>query len=207
MLGLQRRNFLLLGSKAAAAGLVAIVGRDAHAAKVSNSALKSKWIDRLNEKKISDSPLYLGRFRDPMYFLTAPISWKPNPDQVGKAQPVEAPAGFVTDLASVPPVFFSLLRPDDDYAYAAILHDYLYWTQGRPKAEADLVIKYAMEDFSVAAWKKETIYRAVVAAGQSAWDKNAALKQQGEKRILKKYPPNARVSWADWKRQPEVFAP
>lgn len=212
MIGFNRRNFLTFASQAvtafAAGGVVALHGRSASAGSTEGTkSVTEKWMGALTQKKTSDSPLYLGRFKDPVYFLTAPITWKPNHDQIGKAEPVEAPAGFVTDLASVPRVFFSLLRPDDDYAYAAIIHDYLYWTQTRPKEEADSIIKYAMEDFKVANWKRQSIYAAVVVAGRPAWDNNARLKKAGEQRILRKYPPNAGTSWSDWKRQPDVFAP
>lgn len=211
MVQFNRRNVLTFGFQAITAftaGEVTLHTGTA-IADSSGSAKSSteKWMSGLTQNKSSDSPLYFGRFKEPVYFLTAPIIWKPNPNQIGKAQPVEAPAGFVTDLASVPSVFFSLLRPDDDYAYAAIIHDYLYWTQTRRRDEADSIIKYAMEDFNVANWKKQSIYAAVVAAGQSAWDNNARKKQAGEKRILTKYPPNARTTWSDWKRQPDVFAP
>ncbi len=39
---------------------------------------------------------------------------------------IHVPAGFVTDLASVPRIFWTLLPPDGKYAKAAIIHDYLY---------------------------------------------------------------------------------
>ncbi len=86
----------------------------------------SEW---MKISKASDSPLYMGRFKDPVYFLLHPITWKPNPDQADQYKAVEVPKGFVTDLASIPQVFWNVLRPDDKYAYAAIVHDYLYWTQ------------------------------------------------------------------------------
>ncbi|ECG8634089.1 DUF1353 domain-containing protein, partial [Salmonella enterica subsp. salamae] len=39
---------------------------------------------------------------------------------------IEVPAGFVTDLATIPRIFWSLMPPDGKYAKAAIIHDYLY---------------------------------------------------------------------------------
>ena len=42
-----------------------------------------------------ETPLYMGRFKDPMYFITQPVSWAPNPGQSGYA-PVTVPVGFVT---------------------------------------------------------------------------------------------------------------
>lgn len=51
------------------------------------------------------------RFSDPIYILLNPISWRPDePDSV--IPEVVAPKGFVTDLASVPRIFWSLFRPD-----------------------------------------------------------------------------------------------
>ncbi len=152
------------------------------------------------------STVVFSRFADPMFFLYAPIGWKPNPDQVGQAAPVQVPAGFVTDLASIPRPFWTFLRPDGRYAYAAIVHDYLYWTQERPRAEADLILKFAMEDFDVGAATIATIYNAICAAGGLAWRNNAALKAKGEKRILKRWPNDPRITWEEWKRQPDVFA-
>ncbi len=35
------------------------------------------------------------------------------------------PAGFKTDFASIPKIFWSILPPDSDYTHAAVLHDYL----------------------------------------------------------------------------------
>lgn len=39
---------------------------------------------------------------------------------------ISVPAGFVTDLATIPRIFWTLLPPDGKYAKAAIIHDYLY---------------------------------------------------------------------------------
>src|ERR1700730_13306161 len=54
---------------------------------------------------ISPSPLRLGRFREPIYFLLNSITWKPNAEQAFQFEPVEVPVGFVTDLASIPQIF------------------------------------------------------------------------------------------------------
>lgn len=39
---------------------------------------------------------------------------------------IEVPAGLITDLATIPRIFWILLPPDGKYAKAAIIHDYLY---------------------------------------------------------------------------------
>ena len=86
------------------------------------------------------------------------------------------PAGFVTDLASIPRIFWSLLRPDGLYAYAAIVHDHLYWTQSTTKETADTVLKFGMEDFKVDSVTVNTIYEAVNLFGGPAWEQNKKLK-------------------------------
>jgi hypothetical protein len=158
---------------------------------------------------ISKAPgcmLNISRFREPVYFLLAPISWTPELGQEAY-RAVTVPAGFVTDFASIPTVFYSLLRPDGEYAYAAVVHDYLYWTQTRSREEADHVFKMAMEDFKIDRLKLSTIYNAVRIGGGLAWTENAKLKTQGEKRILIRFPQDPRTKWDDWKQRPGVFAP
>jgi Protein of unknown function (DUF1353) len=155
------------------------------------------------------SPLFFGKFVDHFFFLLRPIGWKPNPDQVGKYVAVSVPPGFVTDLASIPRVFWSLLPPDGNYAYAAIVHDYLYWTQERPKEEADQILKLTMQDFKINSATIFAIFEGVHLFGGWAWRNNAVLKARGEKRILKHWPiadGDTTSTWAEWKTRPGVFA-
>src|ERR1700681_1749562 len=164
----------------------------------------SEWMTPL---KVIESRLHLGRFKEPIYYLTDPILWEPNPGQENGFRSVEAPKGFVTDLASIPQILWSILRPDGEYAYAAIIHDYLYWEQTDPREYADDILKIAMEDLEVEPLKITAIYEGVRFGGQAAWDENARLKNQGEKRVLIKEPPTAAMTWAEWKKRPDVFAP
>jgi hypothetical protein len=55
------------------------------------------------------SRLHLGRFKEPIYYLTDPISWKPNPGQENGFKRVEAPKGFVSDLADIKFILNELL--------------------------------------------------------------------------------------------------
>jgi hypothetical protein len=163
-----------------------------------------EWMDSwIKGQRDPEGVLQMSKFADAMYFLVEPIGWKPNPGD--KLPSVNVPRGFVTDLASIPRPFFSLLRPDAEYAYAAIVHDYLYWTQKHPRATADLILRRGMEDFKVPTATVVTIYEAVRAGGQLAWNSNATLKKQGERRILKRFPTDPRTRWAEWKKQPNVF--
>ncbi len=172
---------------------------------------KQEWLDiavaDLNTKGEATGALRLGRFRDPMYFLMDPIDWRPSGDDDPALPHVTVPTGFVTDLASIPRVFWSLLRPDGDYVYAAIIHDFLYWTQTTSKAAADTVLKIAMRDFNVSGPVVMAIYEGVSLGGRSAWTGNAKLKARGERRILTAFPSDPKTSWAKWKAQPGVFGP
>src|SRR5947199_120869 len=76
--------------------------------------------------------------------------WKPNAGQTFK--PVGVPEGFVTDLTSIPKIVWGFnLRPEGPYAYAAVVHDFLYWTQDRSRDEADKIFLIAMGDSKVGA--------------------------------------------------------
>ncbi|EIJ6515016.1 DUF1353 domain-containing protein [Salmonella enterica] len=74
---------------------------------------------------------------------------------------ISVPAGFVTDLATVPRVFWSVMPPDGKYAKAAIIHDYLYDNALRTKKEADLIFLDGMTVLGVPKWKRTIMYWAV----------------------------------------------
>jgi hypothetical protein len=90
--------------------------------------------------------------------------------------------------------------------HAAIVHDWLYWDQQRSHEEADNILWVDMTDLTVGYITRQAIYRGVRLKGGSAWDSNARLKASGEKRLLKKYPTDPVITWAEWKRRPDVFA-
>jgi hypothetical protein len=102
-------------------------------------------------------------------------------------------------------VFWSALRPDGEYGYAAILHDFLYWEQSVPRNTADDILRFAMDDFQVNTTIVELIHKAVRLGGGAAWEDNARLKATGEKRVLKRFPEDPRVRWTDWKKRSDVF--
>lgn len=149
--------------------------------------------------------LNVSRFVERIWFLTEPIGWKPdNPDQVDY-KPITVPAGFVTDFASIPRIFWSLLPPDGKYVYPAIIHDYMYWVQDRSKSEADEILKIGMEEFDVSWIDRIAIYNAVKKFGGKAWEENARLRRGGEKRVLSKFPQDPRESWFEWKKNRDYF--
>jgi hypothetical protein len=131
--------------------------------------------------------------------------WKANPGQT--LPDVMVPEGFCTDLTSVPRLFWSFFPKTGRYAYAAIAHDYLYWTQTTTREQADSILKTAMEDSRVGTATVYTIYSMVRAGGYFSWNANTKARGAGEKRLLKILPPeNQLTSWADWKKDPANFS-
>lgn len=83
---------------------------------------------------------------------------------------VNVPAGFLTDGASVPQIFWSVIPRWGAYGQAAVVHDYLceylsITVDGMPKritrAEADDILLEAMEVLEVPEFKAKTIEAAV----------------------------------------------
>jgi Protein of unknown function (DUF1353) len=171
--------------------------------------LVKNWMDAwMSASKAAGGVLWLGRFLDPMYFLTRTITWTPNNEEQASQLPtVHIPVGFVTDLASIPPPFYSLLRPDGNYAWAAVVHDFLYWEQKISREKADSILKIAMQDLRVDDATVSVIYGAVRVFGGVAWRTNAKAKEDGEKRILKLFPQDPTIFWDEWKKREGVFEP
>lgn len=103
-----------------------------------------------------------------------------------------APAGMVTDLASIPQAVWPILPPDGSYAQAAAIHDDCYRTEGsfvwrwpaHPRAppfigltgrgpltrsECDEVLREGMFALGTPAWQRVVIYEAVRLGGAAGW--------------------------------------
>lgn len=81
------------------------------------------------------------------------------------------PTGFVTDLASIPRIFWTILPPNGEYSKAAIVHDYLYDNAINTKEYADNVFLEAMTVLGVCFWRRYLIYWAVRLFGRGQYDK------------------------------------
>lgn len=79
------------------------------------------------------------------------------------------PAGFLTDLASIPQVFQSFLSKIGPYDEPAVVHDYLYATQPCTRTLADRTLREGMQDAGVKAWQVFVIYWAVRIGGGPIW--------------------------------------
>lgn len=89
--------------------------------------------------------------------------------QEGSEEYIAVKSGFVTDFASVPRVFWSVLPPHGKYAKAAVLHDWLYTNAIESKRYADDVFNEAMGVLGVPSWKRWIMYRAVRLFGRGKY--------------------------------------
>lgn len=83
---------------------------------------------------------------------------------------IDVPAGFETDFASVPQLFWNILPPTGSYGKAAVIHDFLYRTRGiATRAQADAVFLEAMTFLNVGWWTRQIIYWGVRLGGRSSY--------------------------------------
>lgn len=84
---------------------------------------------------------------------------------------IEVPAGFTTDLASIPSVFRILIPVNGRHRLAAILHDYLY--QDHPawctRSIADRIFLEAMVVVGESRMRRWAMYAAVRSCGWMYW--------------------------------------
>lgn len=80
------------------------------------------------------------------------------------------PAGYETDFATVPKVFFSIIPPIGKHNVAAILHDYLYDHRIGTRKQADKLFLRVMLSYEVSKWQAYTMYYAVRLGGRKWWD-------------------------------------
>ena len=117
------------------------------------------------------------------------------------------PAGFVTDLASIPKEFWGppwYLTPTGQYGRAAIIHDYLYWTQKCTRGQADRLLVIAMKESGVKGFDEFAIYRGLKIGGKSGWDADEKEKASGVPRFLppgRRSPPDPNMTWPVYSKE------
>lgn len=103
--------------------------------------------------------------------LLSGFRYQPTAEVAGGA--IEVPAGFTTDFASVPQIFWNFEPPLGDAGKAAVVHDYLYSTRGLggrlSRAQADGIFREALRTLGVPAWKRTLLWAAVRLGGASGW--------------------------------------
>ena len=92
--------------------------------------------------------------------LTHPVEYE------GSNQTFMVPAGFVTDFATVPRIFFWLVPSYGAYTKAAILHDYLLTEKLVSRADADGLFRRAMRELGVPFVRRWTMWAGVRAGSR-----------------------------------------
>lgn len=116
-----------------------------------------------------------------LWGLHDPLAYRPQ----GGADTITAPAGFVTDLASIPRWAWTLLPPDGPWVKGAVIHDFLYATMGTgawkrhppaitrkepyTRAEADAILREALANRGVDWLRRNIIWAAVRLGGARGW--------------------------------------
>ena len=117
--------------------------------------------------------------------------------------PIVVPRGFVTDLASIPRPLWSWLPPDGPWAKAAVIHDFLYYTQGYgvwkchdtrlrrtySKADADWILRDAQKDRNVGIVSRNLVWLGVHIGGQNGWNNSPGIKAIADCPVAPKLPP------------------
>jgi len=116
---------------------------------------------------------------------------------------VVIPQGFVTDMASIPPVLQSIIQQNGPYQLPAIVHDYLYWRQECTREQSDRILLLGMTEHEVSRAHRTAIYDAVRAAGQFAWAANARERAQNLLRVIPANRLNTRSAtyWPEYRAQ------
>jgi hypothetical protein len=134
-----------------------------------------------------------------LWALTQDLVYWPSNGNV----PIIVPRGFVTDLASIPRPLWSWLPPDGPWAKAAVIHDFLYYTQGQgvwkchdttlqrsySKDEADWILRDAQADRHVGVVSRNIVWLGVHLGGQAGWDASPGIKNITACKSEPKLPP------------------
>lgn len=118
----------------------------------------SKFLTKLCMENADDTD-------DGQWILTAPLIYRSDVAM----ETFIVPAGFQTDLASVPrlPIVYELTGDTSDEA--AVVHDFLYSTHKVERKMADAVLREASAVTGVPAWRRWMMWAGVRCFGWSHW--------------------------------------
>ncbi len=98
----------------------------------------------------------------------------------GQGFRIVVPAGFHTDLASAPRLFWSIFPPAGPWSPAAILHDYLDGCYGVSRFLADAVLREAMAQLGVPLWRRVLAYYCVRLFGRGHYAPGTSRTEEGD---------------------------
>lgn len=82
------------------------------------------------------------------------------------------PIGFKTDFASIPRIVWPIVSPFDEYAKAAVLHDWMYYKGMYSRKKSDEIFNEAMKVLDTPEWKRLLVYFFVRLCSWWTWKKH-----------------------------------
>lgn len=141
-------------------------------------------MDPPGEKEFADGAAWL---------ITDPLHWEIGSSGVS----IVVPTGFVHDKASIPQALWTILPKNGRYTRAAVVHDYLYWTQQCTREQADNLLMIAMKESDVGWLTRRAVYRGVRVGGGAAWQNNRTERLRGEPRFSLHAYPQGNMDWPE----------
>lgn len=114
-----------------------------------------------------------GGFIDDLHIVTHSVPIKERPFELTRAfryhskilgRIITVQAGYRTDFASIPRIFWRILNPVGQYSHAAVVHDWLCDRRGSTGVDSKTthaIFREAMEVLKVPGWKRATMYLTV----------------------------------------------
>ena len=122
------------------------------------------------------TPLRLEQLDDGYWLV-----WNPLKYRLASGEVIEAEAGFITDLQTIPPIAWLFVgHPADDYAESGVLHDKLLKDPSnglmdgappRTRRRCDQVYLEINKDLGCPWWKRTVKYSFVRAFSWRAWNR------------------------------------
>ncbi|MFN3513442.1 MAG: DUF1353 domain-containing protein [Phenylobacterium sp.] len=88
---------------------------------------------------------------------------------LGSGDTIIVPPGFITDFTSIPRPLWRIEPPTGPSMKAAVVHDWLYASMHRPRAEADAIFSEALAVLGVPAAKRAMLYGGVRIGGAGGY--------------------------------------
>lgn len=92
---------------------------------------------------------------------------------------IKIPSGFITDLGSVPRIFWNIIPPEGPATAAFLTHDFLYAKQFCSRYDADNCLLRLMTLLGIGYLARCAVYWNLRAFGWKAWDDDAAKMAEG----------------------------
>jgi len=133
------------------------------------------------------------------WFLTQDLTY----DVLDTDIKITVKRGFVTDFASVPRLFWSLLPTWGKYGPPAVVHDFLYWDQLCTREQSDRIMMLAMTESRVGWFRTRLIHAALRIGGAFSWSSNRSARESGNIREIPDdlLPENPNVTWTEYEKK------